>query len=126
MPRTRSSPVFYVVAIALWASCTYDVGEDIYGPVAPCEGEECVSYAEDIAPLMEAHCTGCHGVNFPSSGLNLTTHANVAQSAIEGDLTRVLRLPESDPLFMPYFRDPLPEEDIQRIERWTEQGAPNN
>ena len=126
MPRTLTSPVFHVVAIALCAGCTYDVGEDIYGPVAPCEGDECVSYAEDIVPLMEAHCTGCHSGNAPSSGLDLTTHANVSQSATEGDLTRVLRLPVSNPLFMPYFGDPLPEEDIQRIERWTEQGAPNN
>ena len=126
MPRTLTSPLFHVVVIALCAGCTYDVGEDIYGPVAPCEGEECVSYVADIVPLMEAHCTGCHSGNAPSSGLDLTTHASVAQSAAEGDLTRVLRLPVSDALFMPYFGDPLPEEDIQRIERWTEQGAPNN
>ena len=34
MPRTLTSPVFHVVVIALCAGCTYDVGEDIYGPVA--------------------------------------------------------------------------------------------
>ena len=126
MPRLLTSLAFHVVAIALFAGCTYDVGEDIHGAVGPCEGDECVSYVADIVPLMEAHCTGCHSGNAPSSDLDLTTHANVAQAATEGDLIRVLRLPVSNPLFMPYFGDPLPEEDIQRIERWTEQGAPNN
>ena len=122
MLHSHAFPLFRVTAIALAvlaSGCTYNVA-------VPCQMEGNVSYSDCIAPLMEAHCTSCHSSNFPEAGLNLTVHESVAQSAIEGDLKRVLRLPTSDPLFMPQFGYPLAEEDIQLIERWTEQGAPNN
>ena len=113
--------VFSILA----TGCKYDVGEELYGTNVPCEGEECVSYLGDVEPLMVSHCQGCHSGNNPSASLDLTTHASVSQAAIEGKFS-VLRLPTSNPEFMPYGGDPLAEEDIQLIELWTAQGAPNN
>lgn len=121
-------PIIHCVFVAsiLGTGCKYDVGEELYGPNEPCESEECISYLGDIEPLMVSHCQGCHSGSNPSSNLDLTTHASVSQAAIEGDLSRVLRLPTSNPLFMPLGGDPLAEEDIQLVESWTAQGAPNN
>ena len=117
---------FAFIFSVLVTGCKYDIGEELYGTNVPCEGGECISYLADIEPLMVSYCQGCHSGNNPSSNLDLTTHASVSQAAIEGDLSRVLRLPTSNPLFMPYGGDPLAEEDIQLIELWTTQGAPNN
>lgn len=121
LPLIHCVFVFSILA----TGCKYDVGEELYGPNVPCEGEECVSYLGDIEPLMVSHCQGCHSGNIPSGNLDLTTHTSVAQTAIEGKFS-VLRLPTSNSLFMPSGGDPLAEEDIQLIELWTAQGAPNN
>lgn len=40
-----------------------------------------ISYATQIAPLMKANCTSCHGGSNPQSGINLSTYAGVKANA---------------------------------------------
>jgi hypothetical protein len=40
-----------------------------------------VSYATQIAPLLSANCTSCHGGSGPSAGISLNSYANVKANA---------------------------------------------
>lgn len=52
---------------------------------SPCNTSN-VTYSNTIAPMMEKWCTGCHGANQPSAGINLTDRATVVSQASQGFL----------------------------------------
>lgn len=106
--------------------CRYDVLHLPYDSELGCDSSEVVSYAQDIAPLLDLRCNGCHSQNAPSAGLDLTSYENVALYATVGDLLERVYLPESDPSFMPKNRAPLDDCELGKLQRWTDDGAPNN
>ena len=88
-----------------------------------------ISYYDDIQPIFNANCIDCHGGNFPSGGLNLTTYENLFDGGnsgaviIPGDhLNSILwqRIENGD---MPMEGDPLNQENIDLISAWINQGA---
>jgi hypothetical protein len=80
-----------------------------------------VSYATDIAPIMQARCTPCH---FPDGGKKkfLDTHTAVRDN-IEDILYRI-QLPADSSAFMPWKskKPPLSDSLIQVIRVWKESG----
>lgn len=100
------------------ASCTSDKGEAPKPIVAltPCE---LVSYNTDISPIMATNCIGCHSSSF--TGYDLTNYTGVKQKVDNGSLRlRVLETRD-----MPGYCV-LPADDLQKIECWINNGAPNN
>lgn len=106
--------------------CKYDVLQPEGEGGSACDSTAAVSYAQDIAPLLDLRCNGCHSGGAPSAGLDLATHETVALYATAGILDQRVSLPESDPLFMPKNGAPLDECDLGKLQRWTDNGAPNN
>ena len=117
-------PIFAVAGClaAVLSSCTYEVAE----PALPCGDVGIVSFAGDLLPLLDAHCTGCHSGGSPSAGLDLTSHDRVAESTLEGSLLERLQLPPSNIRMMPLNGNPLPECDVALFQSWAANGAPNN
>ena len=132
-PPTPGRPL-KAVALALacaWftlgeTGCQYDVLQPQGEGGTACDSTTAVSYAQDIAPLMDLRCNGCHSGGAPSAGLDLTSHETVALYATAGILDQRVSLPESDPLFMPKNGAPLDECDLGKLQRWTDNGALNN
>jgi hypothetical protein len=106
-----------------------------------------VSFAREVQPLLDAHCTGCHEGPRPPEGLNLTAaHSySLTVNTSSRQARRVPRVapgqPERSYLYLkltgahaaaggsgtqmpPDF--PLPETDLARIRAWIEQGALGN
>jgi len=97
-----------------------------------------VSFADDVLPIFQANCSGggCHVPGpEPNTGLSLKDYASV----IGGSATRAVVLPgnaEESELIkrlegraqpsMPFGRALLPEETIQLVRDWIEQGAMDN
>lgn len=116
---------FAFLSILLLNSCNYDNEESLYG------SSECdtnfVSFEMDISPIINSHCTMCHGGPSPSAGLALETYVQIFQSASDsynGIVNRISRS-EGDPLMMPgSYR--IPQCQIDKIVAWVEQGALNN
>ncbi|MAV51391.1 MAG: hypothetical protein CL829_01385 [Crocinitomicaceae bacterium] len=106
--------------------CHYDVLQPEGEGGTGCDSTATVSYAQDIAPLLDLRCNGCHSGGAPSAGLDLATHETVALYATAGILDQRVSLPESDPMFMPKNGAPLDECDLGKLQRWTDNGAPNN
>ncbi len=98
-------------------------------------GKETVSYASDIAPLLNEHCANCHGNGRrPSGRFNLTNMTAmlrggdsgppfIAGKAEESLVIQKLVGPKSGER-MPRRKPPLPEEAIAKIRTWINEGAP--
>lgn len=100
-----------------------------------------VSYAQDIQPILDRHCSACHvgeGAGVVASGFRTDSYAAVMAgtrfgSMIEpGDplsssLYRLVSGREIDPsIRMPHGDAKMPEDEIKLIEEWIRQGALDN
>lgn len=97
-------------------------------------GDETISFASDVAPIMIEHCSGCHLETQNVSGqLNLQTFAGWLRGGASGPMITVGQ-PEESLLIqklrgtaggdrMPRGRDPLAEEEIETISKWIQEGA---
>lgn len=92
-----------------------------------------VSFVDDVAPLIDQRCLGCHGDNNPRSGLNLSTFNGWKQGGRSGPLlvpgaaTRSLLVARlSAPQGqggMPARGEQLSREEIGKIATWINTGA---
>lgn len=109
--------------------------------LASCQRAAEVSYAKDVAPVIDAHCSQCHVAGQPGfvvSGLDTTSYEALMRGTkfgavvlpgdpltstlvmlIEGRADPSLKMPHGD-------AKPLAPDDIATIRKWVEQGARNN
>jgi mono/diheme cytochrome c family protein len=96
------------------------------------QGEERVSYAEDIAPLLEEHCTACHGSDNSEARLNLESLVDALRGGNSGEPTvvpghsnrsyligRVTTMNAAER--MPPDSDRLSDREIDLLRRWVDQ-----
>jgi hypothetical protein len=78
------------------------------------------SYAKDVAPIIEARCTGCHAPNRQEASILLTDydHVNKVKSEVLTNLYGCRMPPDGEPA--------PTEEERQAILGWLVCGAPNN
>ncbi len=92
-----------------------------------------VSFSTDVAPIINDACLNCHGANNPRANLRLDTFAGWKQGGRSGPLLAVgnannslliarLRAPNPNDR-MPRNANALPNDDIQTIATWINQGA---
>jgi hypothetical protein len=99
-----------------------------------------VSFRSDIQPILKSHCVECHsegGIGFKKSGFRADSYGYVMQgtkygpviepgSSISSTLYRLIARKTDASISMPYHRAPLPEENVELIATWIDQGAKNN
>lgn len=83
-----------------------------------------ISYAVDIAPIMQERCTPCH---FPDGGKRKFLDTYAAVSANIDDILYRIELPADSTGFMPFKskKEPLSDSLIQVIKLWKEQQMPD-
>lgn len=94
-----------------------------------------VSFRSDIQPIFQNQCVTCHTGRQAPGGLDLTSYQSLMHGA-SGTPVIVPGKPDQSLLVqkvkgtagarMPFGGQPLPAKDIQRIEAWIAEGAPNN
>jgi mono/diheme cytochrome c family protein len=95
-------------------------------------GPRVITFAE-IQPIFKEKCIGCHGESNPKEGISLVSYEAVMKGGEHGP-TVVAGQPENSLLIhalrgthgkkqMPPKMDPLPEEQINKIEAWIKEGA---
>lgn len=93
------------------------------------EAEACntteVSFSEEILPILQHNCTGCHGGSAPTAGIDLSTYAAVVPVAESGKLLGVITHQPGFPK-MPQGGEQLLQCDIDRIRSWIDAGALDN
>ena len=87
------------------------------------------SFREDVLPVFEQRCIACHGPQKPQQGLNLTDASAILRGggsgpAIEiGSSGKSLLLTKLVSGAMPPSGPRLPDEEIELIRRWVDEGA---
>ncbi len=120
--NTLFKSVVLFCAIVLFSNCSKDKTEELT------ENLECdavISFSEDVLPLISVNCStsGCHGGGSGAAGYVLTNYDNINQHK-----TIILQTMQhvSGVTPMPLGQSKLPNESINIVACWIEQGAPNN
>jgi hypothetical protein len=82
-----------------------------------------VSFANDIQPVINTNCIGCHGTG-NSTGVTLSTHAGVQEASQNNRLYNAVAQNGLETPMPPNTK--LSACDIQKIKVWVDAGAPNN
>lgn len=109
--------------ILLIASCYYDKEEELYG-TAECSTDN-VTFNETILKIIEDNCYQCHDSANNFGGITIEGYDNLKPYVESGALLGVIKR-ESGFSPMPKNEPPLLECDIEKIEQWINDGAPNN
>ncbi|MFO0904848.1 MAG: c-type cytochrome domain-containing protein [Pirellulales bacterium] len=96
-------------------------------------GKETISFARDIAPVLAANCTNCHGTMRPRENFSLINFTSLLKGGDSGppivpgkpaeSLIIKKLLGTGGGQRMPVGRDPLPTDVMAKIEKWIEEGA---
>jgi hypothetical protein len=98
-------------------------------PDASCDTTGEILFADQVFPILDLACVGCHNNSSSSGGVNLSDYPHV--SAVAGtmvnNVSRLKGVIRKEPGFNPMPPSgSLGECDIRKIELWIEQGMKNN
>ncbi|MBM3784464.1 MAG: formylglycine-generating enzyme family protein [Acidobacteria bacterium] len=87
-----------------------------------------VDFAKQVRPLLEKHCTPCHGPDRALGGLRLSTRVNAARALnsaepLTSPLLLTMERPSGQPLAMPPGGPQVPEAERAVIRQWLAEGA---
>lgn len=119
-----------VLSVVVLAGCYNDNEQDLYPvPVTPTPGggEDTVSFATQIMPIMNSKCAtpGCHDANGLGGGYNFTSYPGVKSAVNNNRLLGAINW-ESGFSQMPKGMPKLDQASITLITDWVNQGALNN
>jgi mono/diheme cytochrome c family protein len=91
-----------------------------------------VSFANDILPILEASCSGCHGGRQTKAGLDMKTYEGLMAGSFDGAVivpgssadSLLIQMVESGK--MPKKGPGLTPEQVQLVSDWIAAGALNN
>ena len=98
----------------------------------PASGGATVSFANNILPLFESRCIGCHGGERTQEGLDLKTHDSLMAGSsngpvlVPGDSANSLLVEMVVTQKMPKRGPKLTPDQVQLITDWVNQGALDN
>ena len=123
----RVSIGVFIISALVVSSCYQRNAEEFY-PSNP-SGQNCdttnVTFSGTVQPIINAKCatSGCHNDN--STGYNLSTYGGVKAIANSNQLMNsILRNGQSKP--MPQGEPKLDDCSLVKIQKWVNDGAPNN
>jgi uncharacterized membrane protein len=107
---------------------------------AGCSGDREVSFQADVAPILKTNCAECHdndGEGYTKSGFNVMTYEAVMKgtrygpvvipgNSVSSTLARLITGKADASINMPHNKHPIPEEQMEVIVHWIDQGAKNN
>jgi mono/diheme cytochrome c family protein/outer membrane protein assembly factor BamB len=130
--------VFTLVALfaAMIACCSIHHRASADEPEADPEATSAkVSFHQDVRPILQTHCQGCHQPAKSQGGLVLTTlegmlkggesetPAVVPGKPDESEMVMQITPDGDDPPSMPRDRPPLSAQEIETLHRWVAEGA---
>ena len=83
---------------------------------------EKMTFENDIKPIIEENCTGCHGGPKPKNGYDFTNPQKFKEIALTGDVYMAITHSEGVTA-MPFKGDKLSDCDIKKIKSWIDNGA---
>jgi hypothetical protein len=113
-----------LVFVAFLQSCYYDNEEDLYPTPPECDTVD-VSYSQQVWPIINSNCTGCHSGGAPQGNVSLENYDDIVIAANNGSLLGVIKHEDGwSP--MPKGGGKLSDCNIAIIENWVNDGTPDN
>lgn len=106
-----------VLSLVSASSCTKAKAPVNMGPVT-CS--DTISFSQQIAPMIQANCSSCHGSGAGTSPV-LSNHAEISSAAQD-----ILGTLHGTPQLMPQGGPALADSLIQQFDCWMQQGKMNN
>ena len=105
--------IIFLFGLLILTSCTYN-------ELTVCETDD-PSFSECVMPIFSEHCIECHGHNNSYGIMLLTNFTEIKDKSVPiiESINRVVG-------FMPKNGERLSPEQILIIEKWYENGTPNN
>lgn len=91
----------------------------------PCTIDSPVSFKNDVLPIIDNYCFGCHNTQDPQGGYSYSTHSETMKSVNDGTLMGSI-LFEDGYVAMPYNSNMMSTCNIDIIRVWIEEGATDN
>lgn len=99
-----------------------------------------VSYNKEVQPILAKNCSGCHAPGqkgFEASGLDTTSYQALMKGgkfgplvkpgdALSSSLNMLVEGRAHASIRMPHGREKLPDQDIETLKVWVNEGAKNN
>ena len=117
--------ILLILSVAIIAGCYYDNEEKLY-PVIPtsCNLTN-VTFSATIKPILQASCYNCHSnTNYINNGAGYKLENPADAAANIKQILISIRLTNS-PLAMP-MGGKLSDCEINQIQKWSDNGTPNN
>lgn len=116
--------MFFVITLT---NCYYDSEEELYPVLSSSCDLENVTFSATVKPILQASCYTCHSnANYATqgSGIKLENYEDVKIQAS----TRMMGAIRHEPghAFMPLNGGKLPDCEISKIQKWIDNGMPNN
>ena len=130
-----SRTLFYLIIVIAFSAGCKDSPSDPNNDPGPGNGPENVSYATQVRPILQQHgCIGCHG---GTNNLFVDSVAGLLQGGLNGpavvpgdaDASLIIRKMSPNPPFgdrMPFGGSPVPQNQINVIRTWINEGAEDN
>lgn len=121
----RCIALVFIISAVLINGCYYDVEEELY----PQQGLACdtaaITYTQTIQPIIAEKCLTCHSQALQLGNIVLEGHMALADVAATGALLGAIKH-ESGFSAMPQGEAKLDDCTILKIEKWVNDGTPNN
>ncbi len=112
--------LFLSVTSAFLLSCTNDSASDLIN-IEPLPEE--VSFNTNIKIIIDNNCTSCHGSTpIPVTNLSLDTYEKVKEAVTNRNLIGRISMQEGSSTLMPQGGPKLPQNTIDLIIKWQEEG----
>lgn len=125
MKRLTNKNIFRILFFLIVSNtgCSYDNIEEKYNRDS-CDLSN-VSWNDDVSPIINNFCVGCHQGSSPSAGLDLSSYSGVKSSVDQETFSIRVNMARSNPLKMPP-NAVLDSCIIEQINIWIANGAPEN
>jgi hypothetical protein len=99
----------------LFSGCENNVEENSEDNPVDCTEVE-TYYTENVAPILESNCTGCHSGPTPTAGLSLDSYLNVRAAIKTGDVLDRVNRKSGDGGFMPNGGTKLSDANLEILQ----------
>ncbi len=115
--------LIFVIVTAVSISCVNNNEYDLYG-IPDCDTSN-VTWDSKISAIMEANCVVCHGEDLSYNGVRHDSYESEMIVVNDGRLKGVVNHLNGY-VKMPKDRGKLPECELELINTWLDNGAPEN
>lgn len=120
--------ILLVIFISSVAGCYYDSEEALYPQISTTCDLSNVTFSATVKPILQASCLSCHSnstANGSGGGIRLENYSDVKVQAQNGKLMGTINH-ASGYQPMPQGGGKLSDCEISKLQKWIDNGTPNN